>query len=334
MRNSVKVVIDAYHGTTDFYLAEPNDPIVRAYERAFPSLLQPLDSMPAGLRAHVRYPEGIFGIQASVYSTYHMTSAGVFYNKEDQWEVPTIESSGQAVRMTPYYTIMKVPGESEAEFIQMLPFTPRRRDNLASWLVARSDGENYGQLMAFEFPKQKLVFGPRQVVARINQDQVISPQITLWSQQGSEVIQGTLMVIPIEESLLYVRPLYLRAQQGRIPELTRVIVAYQNQIVMERTLEAGLARLFSQDAVAARKAQPRDGALAPVDAASAEQAPAPRSGAEGAAAASLPAGELAAEARATYQRAVDAQRAGDWARYGEEIARLGRLLEQMSRPQP
>ncbi len=189
--------------------------------------------MPAGLRRHVRYPEGIFGLQAAVYSTYHMTSPAVFYNKEDQWEVPTIDSSGQAVRMSPYYTIMKLPGEQRAEFIQMLPFTPRRRDNLASWLVARSDGEQYGQLMAFEFPKQKLVFGPRQVVARINQDQVIAPQITLWNQQGSEVIQGTLMVIPIEESLLYVRPMYLRAQAGRIPELTRVIVAYQNSIVME-----------------------------------------------------------------------------------------------------
>ena len=238
----------------------------RAYAKAFPSLFTPLDEMPAGLRAHVRYPEGIFGLQAAVYSTYHMTSPAVFYNKEDQWEVPTIDSSGQAVRMSPYYTIMKLPGEQRAEFIQMLPFTPRRRDNLASWLVARSDGDQYGQLMAFEFPKQKLVFGPRQVVARINQDQVISPQITLWNQQGSEVIQGTLMVIPIEESLLYVRPLYLRAQAGRIPELTRVIVAYQNSIVMDRTLDAALARLFSPEAVAARKAQPKDTAYAPPDA--------------------------------------------------------------------
>src|SRR5688572_26268444 len=146
--------------------------------------------------------------------------------------------------MEPYYTMMKLPGEQRAEFIQMLPFTPRRRDNLASWMVARSDGENYGKLVVFQFPKQKLVFGPRQVVARINQDQVISPQITLWSQQGSQVIQGTLMVIPIEESLIYVRPLYLRAQAGRIPELTRVIVAYNNRIVMDRTLDEAIAQLF------------------------------------------------------------------------------------------
>jgi uncharacterized membrane protein (UPF0182 family) len=349
IRNAAKVVIDAFHGTTTFYLAEPDDPIVRAYAKAFPTLFTPLDQMPAGLRRHVRYPEGIFGMQAAVYSTYHMTSPAVFYNKEDQWEVPTIDSGGQAVRMSPYYTIMKLPGEQRAEFIQMLPFTPRRRDNLASWLVARSDGEKYGQLMAFEFPKQKLVFGPRQVVARINQDQVIAPQITLWNQQGSEVIQGTLMVIPIEESLLYVRPMYLRAQAGRIPELTRVIVAYQNSIVMERTLDAGLARLFSPEAVALRRAQPKDTAYEAPEPGTAPAA-APSTGAAGAASvpsstpapggpaplppalATLPPGQLATEAQATYQRAIAAQRAGDWAAYGTEITRLGQILEQLTQP--
>ena len=353
IRNAVKVVVDAYHGTTDFYLAEPDDPLIKAYARAFPALLKPLDAMPPGLRAHVRYPEGIFGLQASVYSTYHMTNAAVFYNKEDQWEVPAIDASGQSVRMSPYYTIMKLPGEDRAEFIQMLPFTPRRRDNLASWLVARSDGARYGELVAFEFPKQKLVFGPRQVVARINQDQVISPQITLWNQQGSEVIQGTLMVIPIEESLLYVRPLYLRAQQGRIPELTRVIVAYQNSIVMDRSLDAALARLFSPEAVRARRAQPKDAAFlpdtsAPVrdtaggggDAATPVVTP-PSASASGTPAPPLPAAiagldpaQLAAEAQTTYQRAIDAQRAGDWAAYGSELARLGQILERLAKARP
>ena len=354
IRNAVKVVVDAYHGATTFYLAEPNDPIIRAYAKAFPGLLQPLASMPAGLRSHVRYPEGIFGVQSSVYSTYHMTSAAVFYNKEDQWEVPTIDASGQAVRMTPYYTIMRLPGENTAEFIQMLPFTPRRRDNLASWLVARSDGDHYGQLMAFEFPKQKLVFGPRQVVARISQDQVISPQITLWNQQGSEVIQGTLMVIPIEESLLYVRPLYLRAQQGRIPELTRVIVAYQNAIVMERTLDAALARLFSPEAIRARRAQPQDSAMVSAEATAPVTGtpPATPAGTVGIApvtpgtavtppaaplppaVVTLPPAQLAAEAQATYQRAIEAQRAGDWAKYGAEITRLGQLLELVAKARP
>jgi uncharacterized membrane protein (UPF0182 family) len=173
-----------------------------------------------------------------------MTEPDIFYNREDQWEVPVIDDAQNAAAMQPYYTIMRLPGEAEPEFIQMLPFTPRNRDNLAAWLAARSDGDHYGTLRAFQFPRQRVIFGPRQVVARIAQDQTIAPQITLWNQQGSQVIWGTLMVIPIEESLIYVRPLYLRASGGRIPELTRVIVAYQNEIVMEETLEAGLARLF------------------------------------------------------------------------------------------
>ena len=258
------MVIDAYNGTTTFYVAQPGDPMVQTLQGIFPSLFRPLDEMPAGLRRHVRYPEGIFSLQASVYSTYHMTSPAIFYNKEDQWEVPAIDRGGESIRMEPYYTMMKLPGESDAEFIQML-FTPRRRDNLASWMVARSDGNRYGEILVFQFPKQKLIFGPRQVVARINQDQVISPQITLWSQQGSEVIQGTLMVIPIEESLIYVRPLYLRAQAGRIPELTRVIVAYQNRIVMDRTLDAAINQLFGTE-------EGREGASDPAPA----RRPAPR----------------------------------------------------------
>lgn len=318
IRNSVKVVVDAYQGSVTFYLAEPNDPMIATLAKIFPTLLKPLSEMPADLRTHVRYPEGIFQIQASVYATYHMTNPAVFYNKEDQWEAPSVDSSGENQRMSPYYTMMKLPGEQSAEFIQMLPFTPRRRDNLASWMVARSDGEHYGKLEVFQFPKQTLVFGPQQVVARINQDQVISPQLTLWNQQGSQVIQGTLMVIPIEQSLIYVRPLYLRAQAGRIPELTRVIVAYQNRIVMEPTLDLALARLFGQT-------DPAKPATA-----TATAAPPPQAGT------TPPAGtdaatwqRMAAEARDVYQRALDAQRAGDWAKYGEEIKRLGEVLEKM-----
>lgn len=330
IRNSVKVIIDAYQGTVMFFVAEPNDPMVQTLGRIFPSLLRPLAEMPAGLRQHVRYPEGIFNLQAAMYSTYHMTNPAVFYNKEDQWDVPAIDrGGGDSVRMEPYYTIMRLPGENAAEFIQMLPFTPRRRDNLASWMVARSDGEQYGQLIVFQFPKQKLVFGPSQVVARINQDQVIAPQITLWNQQGSQVIQGTLMVIPIEESLVYVRPLYLRAQNGRIPELTRVIVAYNNQIVMERTLEAGLTRIFGGAA-----------ARAPVPVAAGVATPPPAGATAAPSSASTPAPRtvesegsvtLAAEARDSYDRAIAAQKAGDWARYGEEIRRLGEILERMRR---
>ena len=242
IRNSVKATVDAFHGTVRFYLVDETDPIALTLKSAFPDLFLPLAEMPEDMRSRLRYPEGIFALQAAVYATYHMTNPSVFYNKEDLWEVPAIDGDARAQLMQPYYTIMRLPGERQAEFIQMLPFTPARKDNLASWMVARSDGENYGRMMVFQFPKQKVVFGPRQVVARINQDQVISPQITLWNQQGSEVLQGTLLVIPIEESLIYIRPLYLRSAGGRIPELKRVIVAHQNHIVMEETLDAALNR--------------------------------------------------------------------------------------------
>jgi uncharacterized membrane protein (UPF0182 family) len=321
IRNAVKITVDAYHGTTTLYLADPADPMVRTLDRIFGGTFKPMDQMPAGLRAHVRYPEDIFNIQAAVFATYHMTQPDVFYNREDQWEVPTIEAGREAQAMQPYYTIMRLPGEPEAEFIQMLPFTPRRRDNLAAWLVARSDGEHYGRLRVFAFPKQKLVYGPRQIVARISQDQVISPQITLWNQQGSEVIWGTLMVIPIEESLIYVRPLYLRGGGSRIPELTRVIVAYQDRIVMERTLDDCLNRLFGAGGQVRRPAA-APGAP-PAESTAPQPAPAP---------ASAELGALAAQARAHYEKAIAAQRAGDWATYGEEIRRLGAVLEKMKQP--
>jgi len=321
IRNSVKIVLDAYQGSVQFYAAEPSDPIAQTLTKIFPDLMRPLAEMPADLRQHVRYPEDIFQIQASVYATYHMTNPAVFYNKEDQWEAPAVDSGGESSRMAPYYTMMKLPGEQDAEFIQMLPFTPRRRDNLASWMVARSDGENYGKLQVFQFPKQTLVFGPQQVVARINQDQVISPQITLWSQQGSQVIQGTLMVIPIEESLIYVRPLYLRAQAGRIPELTRVIVAHQNRIVMEPTLDQAIARLFGQAERPATPAPPGTPGVA---------ATPPLAGTPAQATLDAATWErLGVDARDTYQRALEAQRAGNWAKYGEEIKRLGELLERL-----
>jgi uncharacterized membrane protein (UPF0182 family) len=317
IRNSVKFVIDAYNGTTTAYLADPNDPIAATYARIFPDTFKPLDQMPASIRSHVRYPEDIFALQSQVYATYHMTQPAVFYNREDQWEIPSVDDSGESRAMQPYYTIMRLPGESDAEFMQMLPFTPRRRDNLAAWLVARSDGEHYGKMLVFEFPKQKLVFGPRQVVARISQDQVISPQITLWNQQGSQVIWGTLMVIPIEESLIYVRPLYLRASGGRIPELTRVIVAYENRIVMQETLEEGLAELFGGKTPSSSRSTAPPSPSPP-----AEGGPrTPGAGPELTA--------LAADAQAHYERAVAAQKSGDWATYGEELRQLGQVLERM-----
>jgi hypothetical protein len=258
-------------------------------------------------------------MQAAMFATFHMTNPAVFYNREDQWEIPAFDVGGQAVRMEPYYTIMKLPGESGPEYIQMLPFTPRQKDNLAAWMVARSDGENYGRLVVFQIPKQTVIFGPRQVAARISQDQVIAPQITLWNQQGSEVIQGTLLVIPIEESLLYIRPLYLRAAGGRIPELKRVIVAHQNQIVMEETLDEALQRLFPRDGRGIVTTGEAAGVETPPDVKE-QQRPA-----------DTEAAPLAEQARAHYERAMKAQRAGNWALYGEEIKRLGEVLERMRR---
>jgi uncharacterized membrane protein (UPF0182 family) len=323
IRNSIKVTVDAYHGTTTYHLVDPSDPVAQTIGRAFPGLLQPLAAMPETLRTRLRYPQQIFAIQAAMFATFHMTSAAVFYNREDQWEIPSLDPTGQTTvehrtltPMHPYYTIMKLPGEQEPEYIQMLPFTPRGKDNLAAWMVARSDGGNYGRLAVFQFPKQTVIFGPKQVAARINQDQVISPQITLWNQQGSEVIQGTLLVIPIEESLIYIRPLYLRAAGGQIPELKRVIVAYQNNIVMEDTLAAALERILPGG-----KTGPAT--QAPGTPASAEPVEAAQPGGA--------ANSLAEEARLHYTRALQAQRDGNWALYGEEIKKLGEVLERMRR---
>ena len=315
IRNAVKIVVDAYDGTTTFYLADAEDPIVRTLQAIFPEFLRPLDEMSDDLRRHIRYPEDLFSLQTVIYSTYHMTDPTVFYNREDQWDVPVVDGE----QMQPYYTIMRLPGEPRAEFIQMLPFTPTGKNNLAAWMVARSDGDQYGKMLVFQFPKQKVIFGPNQIVARINQDQVISPQLTLWNQQGSEVIQGTLLVIPIEEALLYIRPLYLRASGGRIPELKQVIVAYQNQIVMEATLDQALDRLFGS----APGPLPAGAVVAQLN------APQPADAAAATPSAPGSTGPLVTQASEHYQRALQAQRAGNWALYGQEIERLGEVLAQL-----
>ncbi|MGH7677293.1 MAG: UPF0182 family protein, partial [Gemmatimonadaceae bacterium] len=244
MRNSVKITIDAYSGVTRAYWAEASDPMIKTLGRIYPGLLKPLAEMPADLRAHVRYPGTLFAAQSALYATYHMTDAETFYHREDQWQLP---ASGQRPNQGDAFMrhiVMRLPGERDPEFILMRPFTPRQKDNLAAWMVARNDGENYGKLRVYSFPRQSLVFGPAQIVNRINQDTEVARQISLWDQRGSEVIRGELLVIPIEESLIYVQPLYLRAQGGRIPELKRVVVAHESQVAMDSTLEIGLTRLF------------------------------------------------------------------------------------------
>jgi hypothetical protein len=310
LRNPVKAVIDAYHGSITFYLVDPEEPIARAWNAVFPGMIRPLDELAASLRAHLRHPVGLFNVQAEMYATYHMRDVNTFYNKEDQWSVPEVGDE----RMEPYYTVMRLPEESEAEFILMLPFTPRLKDNLSAWMVARNDGDLLGQLVVYAFPKQRLIYGPKQMVGRINQDPIVSQQITLWDRAGSNVIRGTLLVIPIEQSLIYVQPLYLRSEDGRIPELKRVIAGYGNSIAMGVDLEDALQRIFGGTPGSLPDALTRTAAL--------PQTAGP-----------LPSADTPPTARAQrhYDALREAAAAGDWTRFGQELDALCeslRALEQ------
>jgi hypothetical protein len=313
IRNSVKVVIDAYNGTVNFYVADPADPIVATYGRIFPSLFKPFAAMPPDLQKHIRYPEDLFNIQALQYRAYHMDVPEVFYNREDLWQFPRepvspdASDTGGGARMAPYYIMMRLPGETQTEFFLMLPMAPSQRENMIAWLAARCDPPEYGKLIVYEFPKEKLVYGPFQIEARINQNTEISQQISLWNQMGSRVIRGNLLVVPIENSILYVSPLYLRAQSGQLPELKRVIAAYGDRVVMEETLPAALAALFKE--------------TAPVAALSALAAPS----------AAGPGDERARQALADYDRAMDRLKAGDWAGFGAELDAMRPLLEGLNR---
>jgi uncharacterized membrane protein (UPF0182 family) len=323
IRNSVKIVIDAYNGTVSFYVADAADPIIATYRRIFPSLFKPFDSMPQDLQKHIRYPEDLFTIQALQYRAYHMEVPEVFYNREDLWQFPREPvapdglsaggtrmadglNAGGATRMAPYYIMMRLPGEAETEFFLMLPMAPSQRENMIAWLAARCDLPEYGKLIVYEFPKEKLVYGPFQIEARINQNTEISQQISLWNQMGSRVIRGILLVVPIENSILYVSPLYLRAQSGQLPELKRVIAAYGDRVVMEETLPAALAALFKETA-------PPAGLPAPAGPSAAG-----------------PANSQARDALVHYDRAIDRLKAGDWAGFGAELDAMRPLLQELS----
>lgn len=244
IRNSVKIVVDAYHGSVYFYIADPSDPLIQAWNETFPGFFQPLTDLPETLMRHIRYPTDLFNIQSERLLSYHMRDAQVFYNREDQWRVPSEIYGDETQPVAPYYLIMKIPQEPAEEFILLLPFTPIGRNNLIAWFAGRSDGANYGKRLLYQFPKERLIYGPEQIEARINQDPIISQQISLWNRRGSRVIQGNLLVIPIEQSLLYVEPLYLEAERNSLPTLARVIVAYENRIVMAATLKESLDAIF------------------------------------------------------------------------------------------
>jgi uncharacterized membrane protein (UPF0182 family) len=246
IRNSVKAVVDAYDGSMTFYTTRSDEPIIASYNKMFPGAFHPLSEMPTDLRAHIRYPQTLFTIQAQVYGTYHMEDPQVFYNREDLWRIVSNPETGSGF-MSPYYTIMKLAGVGQREeFILMVPFSPAKKENLIAWFAARCDDPEYGKLLVFSFPKQKLVYGPQQIESRISQDAEISKQLTLWNQGGSRVIRGSMLVIPVEQSLLFVQPLYIAAENGGLPELKRVIVSYENSIAMEVDLETSLMRIFGE----------------------------------------------------------------------------------------
>ncbi|OGO21476.1 MAG: hypothetical protein A2Z28_04330 [Chloroflexi bacterium RBG_16_51_9] len=307
IRNSVKAVVDAYNGDVTFYIADPEDALIRTYQKIFPVLFVPFTQMPESLRVHLRYPEDMFVIQSEAYRSYHMRDARVFYNKEDLWAIPREVYFGTEQAMDPYYIIMRLPGEQGEEFLLMLPFTPVNKNNTIGWLAARSDGASYGKLLAYLFPKDRLVYGPSQVENRIGQDTIITSQFALWGRGGSRIIRGNLLLIPLARSMLYVEPVFLQAEVGGLPELKRVIVVAGEQIAMQPTLKEALAAIFGTPT------------------APAEPAVTPPSG-------TVPASmtDLINQAQQHYVQALEYQKAGDWAGYGKELASLQTVLEQLA----
>jgi uncharacterized membrane protein (UPF0182 family) len=323
IRNSVKVVVNAYSGRTTFYVADPDDPLIRTWERIYPGMFKPLSEMPPDLHAHIRYPEDFFLTQAEMYGTYHMKDPATFYNREDLWTFPRENYSDQTVPMQPYYVIMRLPGETHAEYILMLPMVPQGRDNMIAWLAARCDGADYGHLFEFAFSKDRLFYGPYQIQARINQNPDISQQYSLWNQMGSKVILGNLLVFPIADSLLYVEPLYIRAENGQLPELKRVLASYGDRTVMGTDIDSTLGALFkgseNPPAVIATTVPPK-GMGEPRSGIKAPQPPV-------AGPPVIASPEMQAAA-AHYSRAISALKQGDWTSFGTEMRQLGEQLGQ------
>jgi uncharacterized membrane protein (UPF0182 family) len=341
IRNSVKVTIDAYNGNVSFYMIDEEDPIVKTYSRIFPDLFKPFDEMPADLKKHIRYPKDLFKIQVGTYKTYHMEDVQVFYNQEDLWQIPDEIYSDTRQEMEPYYIIIKVPEEIKEEFILMLPFTPSKKDNMIAWLAARSDLPNYGKLLVYKLPKEKLVYGPMQIEARVDQQTEISRELSLWGQKGSRVIRGNLLAIPISDSFIYVEPVYLEAKQeesetpatpatkpspfrksqrggagvsplveksrsASLPELKRVIVAFGNRLVMGKSLDEALNGVLEREISPGELVTPRVFKTLGAD--------------------NL--GELALQ---HYNKAKDYLRQGNWAEYGKELENLEKVLRDMAR---
>jgi uncharacterized protein len=322
IRNTVKIVTNAYDGQIVFYVMDENEPFTAAYRRIFPDLFQPFSAMPADLKDNIRYPSDLFQVQASIYRTYHMTDANEFYNKEDMWAWPQELFNNQLQDMEPYYVLMQLPDRDQLDFIQILPFTPANRENMIAWLAVQNDPAVYGQKLVYEFGKDSLIYGPKQIEARIDQDPKISEQLTLWNQQGSNVIRGNLLVIPIGGSLIYVEPLYLQAVNGNIPELTRVILATADQVVMADNLGLAVAELFGTNILA-------ETGLSDLTAGLTSSTPITPTGTPTVDLGNATVEQLITRANDAYNQAQVALRDGDWAAYGTQMEILQNALQQL-----
>jgi uncharacterized protein len=317
IRNSVKILIDAYSGETTFYVFDSQDPIIAAYRTLFPGLFTDAAAMPAAVRKHVRYPELLLNVQAAVYGLYHMTNPDVFYNREDLWSVAAAENNQRQQVMEPNFVLMTLPGEGSTEFIAILPFTPANRNNLIGWIAGRSDGDHYGEAVVYDFPKTKLIDGPLQIEARIDQNAQLSGQLTLWNQQGSHVRRGSLIVIPVGRALLYAEPIYLQADRSPMPELRLVVLAVQDRLAYGPTFESAMAALFGT------APSILSGQAAPVPAAPAGSPPSAAPAAAG------DVNALIAEAAQNFNDYQQLTAAGKLAEAGQKLEALKRILEQL-----
>ncbi|WP_434565478.1 UPF0182 family protein [Thermoanaerobacterium thermosaccharolyticum] len=305
IRNSVKVVVNAYTGDVNYYISDKNDPIIKVYYRIFPGLFKSIDKMPEGLKAHIRYPQYLFDIQANVYKNYHMSDPQVFYNKEDSWDIAKEKFTGKIEPEESQYVVMKLPGEKSEEYVLMIPYTPATKDNMVAWLAARMDGDNYGKLVVYKFPKSSVIYGPMQVENMIDQDPNISKEMSLWDQKGSSIIRGNLLTLPIDDSMLYVEPIYIQSSnENAIPEVKRVILAYKDKIVMEDTLSNALNKLFNLEA-------PTQPVVPQTQTSQTQQ-------------------ELIKKANDIYNNAMNASKNGDWANFGKNLDELGSVLNDLN----
>lgn len=314
IRNSVKIITDAYTGEVNFYIADDSDPIVNTLRKVFPNLYKSIDEMPADLRKHVRYPVDMFMVQAEMYTTFHMSDPWVFYNKEDPWIIPNEIVDDKQQKMEPYYINMTLDQDEGTEFVLMMPFSPKSRPNMIAWMGARMDGDNYGKMMVYNFPKQETIYGPEQVESRINQNTSIAQQLTLWDQRGVRVYRGNLLVIPVDNSILYIEPIYLQADNSKLPELKRIIAGFGEKLVMEPTLDEALLKLFGEGTRPPEAAKP-DVDTPDVD--TTVETP------------SQSVQELAQQARDIYDRANEQLKEGNWAGYGESIEKLNVIISEL-----